>query len=73
VLCEPSAQSIKKPHRCADIHGMSATMLAPYAMLWIVLVRALLVRANVLAPTCSRCGLKFERDRLGERICDCGR
>ena len=48
-------------------------MLAPYAMFWLVLVRALLVRARVLAPTCSRCGLKLERDELGERICACGR
>jgi hypothetical protein len=48
-------------------------MLAPYAMLWLVLMRALLVRARVLAPTCSRCGLKLERDRLGDRICGCGR
>jgi hypothetical protein len=51
---------------------MSVTLIAPYAMLWLVLMRALLVRARVLAPTCSRCGLKLERDRLGERICACG-
>jgi len=48
------------------------TLIAPYAMLWLVLMQALLVRARVLAPTCSRCGLKLERDRLGERICACG-
>ena len=47
-------------------------MLAPYAMLWLVLMRALLVRAQVLAPTCSRCGLRLERERLGDRICGCG-
>jgi hypothetical protein len=47
-------------------------LLAPYAMLWLVLMRALLVRARVLAPTCARCGLKLERRRLGERICACG-
>ena len=52
---------------------MSVPLLAPYAMLWLVLMRALLVRANVLAPTCPRCGLKFERDRLGDPICLCGR
>ena len=51
---------------------MSVTLIAPYAMLWLVLVRALLVRARVLAPMCSRCGLKLERDRPGERICVCG-
>ena len=48
------------------------TLIAPYAMLWLVLMRALLVGARVLAPMCSRCGLKLERDRLGERICACG-
>jgi hypothetical protein len=52
---------------------VSVTLLAPYAMLWLVLMRALLVRARVLAPTCSRCGLKLERQALGDRICGCGR
>jgi hypothetical protein len=52
---------------------MTAEMLAPYAMLWIVLMRALLVRAGVLDPTCPRCGLKLERDRISEQVCACGR
>jgi hypothetical protein len=51
---------------------VSLTLIAPYAMLWLVLMRALLVRTRVLAPTCSRCGLKLERERLGDRICACG-
>ncbi len=50
---------------------MNPAWLAPYAMLWLVLMRALLVRARVLAPTCSRCGLMLERARLGERVCGC--
>ena len=50
---------------------MNVSMLAPYAMIWLVLVRALLVQARLLAPTCSRCGLKLERAQLGERICGC--
>ena len=50
---------------------MNALWLAPYALLWIALMRGLLVRARVLQPICSRCGLKLERDRLGERICSC--
>ena len=50
---------------------MSVLWLAPYAMLWIVLMRALLVRARLVAPTCARCGLTRERRRLGERICAC--
>jgi hypothetical protein len=51
---------------------MSIAWLAPYAMVWLVLMRALLVRARVLAPTCSRCALRLERTRLGERVCGCG-
>ena len=51
---------------------MSLHLLAPYAMLWFALMRALLVRANVLPPTCGRCGLRFERSRLGEPVCNCG-
>ena len=47
-------------------------MLAPYTMLWLVLMRALLVRARVLAPTCPRCALKLEHERLGQRVCGCG-
>lgn len=50
---------------------MTVPLLAQYAMLWLVLVRALLVRANVLAPTCSRRGRRLERDRLGEPVCAC--
>jgi hypothetical protein len=50
---------------------MSLPLLAPYAMLWFALMRALLVRANVLPPTCARCGLRFERSRLGEPVCTC--
>jgi uncharacterized Zn finger protein (UPF0148 family) len=52
---------------------MSVPTLAPYAMLWIVLMRALLVRAGVLDPTCPRCGLKLERNRVGEQVCACRR
>ena len=37
-----------------------------YLALWIVLMRALLVRAAILPPTCARCGLRFERRHLGE-------
>jgi hypothetical protein len=35
-------------------------------------MRALLVKAGVLALTCGRCGLRYERQRLGETICSCG-
>ena len=46
-------------------------LLAPWAMLWIVLVRGLLVRAGILPPTCNRCGLQFERRKLGGGVCRC--
>jgi hypothetical protein len=49
----------------------SATFLAPWAMLWVVLIRGLLVRAQILPRTCSRCGQPLERARLGESICRC--
>jgi hypothetical protein len=44
-----------------------------YVLFWMTLMRALLVRARVLPPTCGRCGLRFERRALGERVCTCGR
>lgn len=46
-------------------------MIAPWAMVWIVLLRALLVRANMLPPTCRRCGRPLERHGLGDEICSC--
>ena len=57
----------------ADNEGVigSAGLLASWAMLWIVLIRTLLVRHQVLPPTCRRCGLPLERTRMGTRICRC--
>jgi hypothetical protein len=53
---------------------MSWPLLAvSYLAFWAALMRALLVRAAVLPPTCGRCGLRLERRRLGETICSCGR
>ena len=46
-------------------------LLAAYLLFWMALVRALLVRAGSLAPMCARCGLKYERQFLGERVCRC--
>ena len=50
---------------------MSGPTLILYVLLWATLMRALLVSARVLPPTCARCGLPFERRALGERVCDC--
>jgi hypothetical protein len=49
----------------------SPVLFLPYFALWATLMRALLVKAGVLAPTCARCGLRFERQHLGEMICSC--
>ena len=50
---------------------MSGQLLVPYLVLWAVLMRALLVRAQIAPPLCARCGLKLERSQLGEQICSC--
>jgi hypothetical protein len=50
---------------------MSSSFLVPWAMVWVVLLRALLVEANLLPRTCRRCGRPVERSRLGEEICSC--
>lgn len=53
--------------------SMNAQLLVGYAVLWIVLLKALLVRARVIPPECPRCGLLFERRELGGTICTCER
>jgi hypothetical protein len=50
---------------------MSGTFLLGYALLWATLMRALLVKAQLLPATCARCGLRFERRALGEAVCAC--
>jgi uncharacterized Zn finger protein (UPF0148 family) len=50
---------------------MSGPLIVTYALLWTTLLRALLVRAKLLPPTCARCGLPFERRHLGEHVCRC--
>jgi len=50
---------------------MSGPLLVAYALLWASLMRALLVKAQLLPPTCARCGLRFERRALGEQVCGC--
>ena len=51
---------------------MPSWLLLPYLVLWATLMRALLVRAKIVPPTCARCGLRFERQELGEPVCSCG-
>jgi hypothetical protein len=40
-------------------------------MVWVVLLRALLVEADLLPRTCNHCGLRMERSHVGEDICGC--
>jgi hypothetical protein len=51
----------------------SPALVVPYLAFWATLMRALFVRAELLPPTCARCGLQFERRRLGETVCSCAR
>lgn len=50
---------------------MSGQFVIGFVLLWATLMRALLVRAQVLPPTCARCGRRYERSVLGERVCTC--
>lgn len=51
----------------------SPLLVVPYLAFWAALMRALFVRADLLPPTCGRCGLRFERRALGEQVCCCER
>jgi len=48
-----------------------------FAIVYIVflaaMMRALLVKAQMLPPTCARCGQRLERRDLGEPVCSCNR
>jgi hypothetical protein len=51
----------------------SPAALVPYLAFWATLMRALFVRAQILPPTCARCGMQYERRALGESVCTCPR
>jgi hypothetical protein len=52
---------------------MSLTLLMLYVAFAAVLMRAVLVKAQRISPSCGRCGLPLERRELGEAICGCSR
>jgi hypothetical protein len=52
---------------------MTLTILAIYSALAVSLMRAVLVKLQVVAPLCAGCGLPRERRTMGEEICGCGR
>lgn len=53
--------------------SMNAQLLVGYAVLWVVLIKTLLVRARIVPAQCPRCGLHYERQELGGTICTCAR
>ncbi len=52
---------------------MPGWLVLPDLVAFATIAQALLVSANVLPPSCARCGLPLERRQLGERICGCDR
>ena len=51
--------------------SMNGQLLVGYAVLWVVLIKALFARARVIPAECARCGRLFERHELGQAICRC--
>jgi hypothetical protein len=52
---------------------MTGSLVLPYFVLWATLMKALLVKANIVPPSCARCGHTLERRELGEPVCRCAR
>lgn len=50
------------------MHGFLVLSLV---LFWGTLMRALFVKARLLPATCARCGLRLERQALGEPVCSC--
>ena len=50
----------------------SGEFVLPYFVLWAVLLRGLLIKAQIVPRSCGRCGHLFERRSLGEPVCRCG-
>jgi hypothetical protein len=50
---------------------MHAPLAIALVLFWASLMRALLVKADLLPATCARCGRRFERHSLGEPVCRC--
>jgi len=53
--------------------SMNAQMIVGYAVVWVVLMKALFTRARLIPAECPRCGRLFERRELGGSICSCSR
>jgi hypothetical protein len=51
----------------------SLPVIAVWLVLWASLMRALLVRAEILPRVCARCARPLERHELGASVCRCRR
>ena len=70
----PALSDLKDVDRRPDTGRMKDPAFAiPYLVLWAAMMRALLVRAQILPATCNRCGRPYERRDLGETVCSCAR
>jgi hypothetical protein len=52
---------------------MPLHLIAPYAVLWAALLRALVISAKLAPPSCARCGRHIERRQMGEAVCGCAK
>jgi hypothetical protein len=64
-------EALRLHDRSADSGNVTGSMILPYFVLWATLMKALLVKANIVPPSCARCGRTFERRDLGEPVCRC--
>ena len=53
--------------------SMNTQLVLGYAVLWVVLIKALFMRAGIVRAECPRCGHVYERRELGGAICTCAR
>ena len=53
--------------------SMNTQLVLGYAVLWVVLIKALFMRAGIVRASCPRCGEVYERRELGGAICTCSR
>ena len=70
---EPATVGAKPSGAAADRRRVTGNLVIPYFVLWATLMKALLVKANLVPASCARCGHKLERRELGEPVCSCTR
>jgi hypothetical protein len=65
--------ALNRPRISPIDRNMTGTLVLPYLVLLATLMKALLVKANLVPPSCARCGETLERRRLGDPVCRCRR